>query len=440
MVLCHIVSTNVDVEIQTVPDNDLGYVRDPMYPKQLRAIFNTKKVACCEASTKSGKTHGCIVWIIEQALLYGGPGKNYWWVAPVSDQSDIAFRRIKLALPHGSFTKNETRKTITLNHNGATIWFKSGDEPDSLYGEDVYAAVVDEASRVKEESWQALWSTLTYTEGPVRVIGNVKGRGNWMYRLCRIAQQPDEQDMHYEKITAYDAAEAGVFPMEQVERAKKMLPENVFRELYLAEAGDDGGNPFGINHIYACINPDDETDKPSSKKPPVAWGWDVAKHQNWTVGIALDEDGAVCRFLRFQDMWDTTIQRVITATDGVPAMIDSTGSGDQVLERLHNEGHRNFEGQLFGGWKAKYDLMVGLAVAIQNGEIKYPPGRIVEELEVFEYEDKGSMVVYTSPKGFHDDCVDALAMAVKRWIRKSFMVPHGTVPVLLNQTSAWQIS
>lgn len=424
-----------EVEIQPVGKNSVGYVRPKLYTKQLNALFNTKLIGVCEASTKSGKTHGAIIWLIEQAIVQGAPGRNYWWVAPVSDQTDIAFRRVRLALPRDSFTPNLTRKTITLHHNQTTIWFKSGDAPDSLFGEDVYAAIVDEASRVKEESWQALWSTLTATEGPVRVIGNVKGRANWMYRLARIAKQGDP-DMHYEKITAYDAVAAGVITLESVERAKKLLPEDVFKELYLAEAGEDGGNPFGISHIYAAINP-----KGLSSKVPIAWGWDVAKHRNWTVGIALDEDGAACRFIRFQDMWESTLERIITATGKVPALIDSTGSGDQVLERLHINGHMNFEGQLFGGWKSKYDLMLGLAVAIQNKDVSYPAGRIVEELEVFEYEDKGEMVLYTSPKGFHDDCVDALAMAVKRKMTmdtKTYIT--NAVPVLMTQTSGWTIT
>ncbi len=434
--LFSLVTVATEIEITEVPENALGYIRPKLYKKQLHALFNTKNISVCEASTKSGKTHGAMIWLIEQAILYGGRNMNYWWVAPVSDQTDIAFRRIREALPRNSFNPNLTRKTITLNHNGATLWFKSGDAPDSLYGEDVYAAVVDEASRVKEESWHALVTTLTFTEAPVRVIGNVKGRANWMYRLARRAKSGDDDDMHYEKITAYDAAAAGVISIKQIEKFKSILPEDVFKELYMAEAGEDGGNPFGISHIYAAINP-----AGLSEKDPVVWGWDVAKHQNFTVGIALDEDGAVCRFSRFQDMWEPTLTRIITATGSTPALIDSTGSGDQFLERLRmKEGLTNFEGQLFGGWKAKYELMLGLAVAIQNMDVQFPAGRIVEELEAFEYEDKGDMVIYTSPKGVHDDCVDSLAMAVKALLGKKMDYIGDAIPLLFSQTSSWAIS
>jgi hypothetical protein len=87
----------------------------------------------------------------------------------------VVFRRVKFSLPRKVYHANETELTVTLL-NGAVLWFKGADHPDSLYGEDVYAAVIDEASRVKAEAWHAVRSTLTATEGPIRMIGNVKGR------------------------------------------------------------------------------------------------------------------------------------------------------------------------------------------------------------------------------------------------------------------------
>jgi hypothetical protein len=36
---------------------------------------------------------------------------------------------------------------------------QSADNPDTLYGEDVHAAVIDEASRMKEDSFYAVRST-----------------------------------------------------------------------------------------------------------------------------------------------------------------------------------------------------------------------------------------------------------------------------------------
>jgi len=216
--------------------------RPYLYDQQTQALYSDARYSVVEASTKSGKTHGAIVWLFEQASVYGKPGRNYWWVAPVFAQAKIAYRRMKAAIPRHLRVTNETELTITLA-NGAIIWFKGSDRPDSLYGEDVYAAVIDEASRCREDAWHAVRSTLTATQGPVRIIGNVKGRGNWAYHIARRAQS-GTPGYEYHKITAWDAVEAGILEREEIEDAKSTLPDRVFRELYLAEAADDEGRVY----------------------------------------------------------------------------------------------------------------------------------------------------------------------------------------------------
>ena len=57
--------------------------------------------------------------------------------------------------------------------------------------------------------------------------------------------------------------------------------------------------------------------------------------------------------------------------------------------------------------------MEGLASAISKREIAYPDGHIKDELAVFEYQFTATGVRYNAPTGFHDDCVNALALAVK---------------------------
>jgi hypothetical protein len=49
------------------------YTRPWLYPKQEAAIFNSSRYAVIEASTKAGKTVGCMVWLAEQAMA-GRPG------------------------------------------------------------------------------------------------------------------------------------------------------------------------------------------------------------------------------------------------------------------------------------------------------------------------------------------------------------------------------
>lgn len=410
----------------------LHYKRPWLYPKQREAIFDCTDVngaparyAFIEASTKAGKTSACIAWLFEQAIQ-GKKGHNYWWVAPVYTQAKIAFRRMKDGLPKTLYVPNESELFLRLP-NGATIWFKSAEKPDNLYGDDVHAAVVDEASRAREEAWHAIRSTLTATKGPIRAIGNVKGRKNWFFKLARIAEAGAE-GMSHSKLNAWDAVSGGVLDKAEIEDAKRLLPENVFKELYLAEASEDEGNPFGFSHITACTGE-------LSDKPPVAIGVDLAKSSDWTVLIALDADGNVCGFERWQHVpWGETTKRLGNLIAHHPANVDSTGVGDPIVEALQRECY-GVQGVTFSA-QSKQRLMEGLALAIQSRQIRFPPGPIRSELELFEYEYTRTGVRYSAPDGYHDDCVMALALAVARWRE---VMPTGLAgsPLEIERISPW---
>lgn len=378
------------------------YRRPWLYDKQKAALFHEERYGCVEASTKAGKTVACIVWLAEKALLCK-PGQNVWWIAPIRAQAEIAFKRLKRGLPKGLYKDNQSQLTVTLT-NEVTIWFKGADNPDSLFGEDVYAAVIDEASRVKEAAWHAVRSTLTATRGPIRMIGNVKGRRNWFFNLCRRAEA-GSPDMRYAKLIAADAVAAGVLSAAEVADAKDKLPDAVFRELYLAEPSDDGGNPFGLKVIAACCGP-------MSTSEPIAWGVDLAKSVDWTWAIAVDSDDQICVSERWQGPWNVTKERLAAMIGFGQALIDSTGVGDPIVEDLQKVCP-NVEGYKFTSG-SKQQLMEGLSADIHQGRLKGVDETLRLELEAFEYEYTRTGVRYSAPEGMNDDGVCAVALARQR--------------------------
>ena len=202
-----------------------------------------------------------------------------------------------------------------------------------------------------------------------------------------------------------------MFSLTEYEDARDALPEHVFRELYMAEPADDGGNPFGLQAIDDCVGA-------LSTEAPVVWGWDLAKSVDWTVGIGLDRDGNVCRLERWQQKpWGYTKGRILDASGRVFALVDSSGLGDPVLEDMQRQGLRA-EGFKFSS-TSKQQLMEGLAAAIQQGRVRIPAGPIVSELETFEYEYTRTGARYSAPPGLHDDCVCALALAWRAYERRA---------------------
>ncbi len=378
----------------------LTWRRPALYAKQERAIYDPARYVLIEASTKSGKTVGCLVWLIEQAMR-SKAGRNWWWVAPSYGQTKIAYRRAKRGLDPDLYESSDTELSLTLR-NGAVLWFKTAEKPDNLYGEDVDGAVIDEATRCREEAWHAIRSTLSATRGPIRIIGNVKGRTNWAYQMARRAEK-GSPDMAFHRIVSADAVAAGILTSDEIADAKRQLPEAVFRQLYEAEPAEDEGNPFGIDAIRACI-------APMTDASPVCWGWDLAKSEDWTVGVALDAGLHTCGFERFQKPWEETFRSIEDRAGMTKALVDSTGVGDPIVERLKRAGG-DYEAFVFTQ-QSKQKLMEGLAVAIQHREITFPQGPITIELESFRYEYTRTGVRYSAPSGEHDDCVMALALAV----------------------------
>lgn len=384
-----------------LPDNiELEIERPILTQYQKDIIYSKARFTVTKGATKIGKTFPHLFWLFEKAHEKAKPGANYWWVAPIYAQAKIAFNRMRRVAVELGYRINESELFIETDYD-SRIWFKSADKPDSLYGEDVFAVVFDEFTRAKEAAWSAIRSTLTHTRGPCKFIGNSKGKKNWGHKLW-LKAKAGEPGYEAFKVTAYDAVEAGILELEEVEQAKRDLPELAFRELYLAEDLDDQANPFGIQAIQNCV-------KPISTKPAVCFGVDLAKSVDWTVILGLDEDNNICHFDRFQADWTTTTRKVIETIGYKPANIDSTGVGDPIFELVSKQcsGAISFK---FTS-TSKQQLMERLAVSIQKGTISVLAGIMQDELEQFEYQYSKTGVKYSAPDGMHDDTVVSLALA-----------------------------
>jgi len=389
----------------------INYKRPFLYCYQKAILNSNARYTVTEAATKVGKTASHIVWLFEQALTLK-TNQRVWWIAPTIGQAKIAFDRMKVQITDRSiFTANETLRTITLV-TGGIIEFKTAEKPDNLYGDDVYASVFDEFTRARESAWFALRSTLTATGGKCKFIGNVKGKKNWGHKLAMKAKA-GEENFEYFKITAYDAANEGMRTkdgrpfIDEIESAKKELPEAVFNELYLAIPNDDASNPFGNDYIKRVI-------KDYQFEESACFGIDLAKSYDYAVIVGLSKNGKISMMDRWQSDWGSTKRRIIEKIGNKPTLIDSTGVGDPIVEEIQT-GRSNIEGLKFSS-TSKQQLMEGLALAIQNQEIMIHPSMttLIDELEAFEFVYTRTGVKYSAPEGMHDDCVCALALAVRR--------------------------
>jgi hypothetical protein len=368
----------------------------PMPHKNQQVILDSKsrfRVVMC--GRRFGKSELSQIEIIRKALL----GKYVAYITPTYKLAKTFFDKLANAVP---FESNRSDLTIKFP-NGGSVEFYTGERLDNLRGRKFHFIVVDEASFIPhlEDGWlNSIRPTLTDYKGEALFLSTPKGR-NFFYSLFLKDGEPDWQSF---KFSTYDNP---YIDPKEVDDARMQLPAIVFEQEYMANPAENIANPFGSSHIQQCIYP-------MSKEQPVVFGIDLAKSIDWTCIIGLDRLGSVCYFDRFQKDWKQT-KDTIKLLPRIPILLDSTGVGDPIFEDLQREGLA-VTGLKFTSI-SKQQLMEGLATAIQQRIIMFPEGRIVEELEVFEYQYSKQGVKYSAPDGYHDDCVMSLGLAWQHYLK-----------------------
>jgi hypothetical protein len=371
------------------------------HPAQKQVLDCDKRFIVMMAGRRFGKSLISQTISIETAVNK----KRVAYITPTYQLGKIFFKEIVDLLPLEIYSKNESDLVINFI-TGGSIRFFTGERLDNLRGLKFHLAVIDEASFIPnlEDGWlNSIRPTLTDYKGKAIFLSTPKGK-NYFFSLFSKAE-PDWQSF---KFTTYDNP---YIDPNEIDDARKQLPEVVFEQEYMANPAENAANPFGSQYIRNCIHP-------VTTMPVVAYGIDLAKSVDWTVIVGLDEDGNVAYFDRFQMDWHNTKQTILRLPK-CPILVDSTGVGDPILEDLQREGVM-IQGLKFTS-SSKQQLMEGLQAAIHQGKIGYPEGIISQELEVFEYQYTATGVKYSAPSGFHDDAVVSLALA---W--QNFSLKRGT--------------
>ena len=340
------------------------------------------------------------------------------WFAPTYKIMQGAWDELVDVLRDVIVTANKTDAKIILIGGGSIEFWSLHNNEDAGRSRKYKRIIVDEAGLIRNlrKIWHAsLRATLADYKGDALFLGTPKGHNDF-HRLYLQGQGGDPEWASFRMGTITNPF---IAPSE-IEAARRQLPADVFDQEYLGIPAEDGGNPFGLSHIAACVR--DQSDKPS-----VAFGVDLAKSVDWTVVLGLDEDSNTCEFHRWQRVpWNETTARVMDIVGTTPTLADSTGVGDPIVEEMARK-HPNIEGFKFTS-ESKQRLMEGLAAAIQGHTTGILDGVCRAEHESFMYEMRpGGGVRYSAPEGMHDDCVCAQALAVemkRRHVSGSVAVYH----------------
>ncbi len=371
-------------------------IESVLHASQREVYRSLARFSVLEIGRRWGKTTFGMQLGIETAIH----GRKCGWFAPSYKYLADPVREFERALKPVLKRHDRVEKRMEFS-TGGSIDFWTLEDVDAGRGRSYDRIVIDEAGFAPNllEAWRAsMRPTLADRKGSALFLGTPKGTGDF-HRLFLEAES--DTTGAWKAFRIGSVANPYIDP-DEIKDAKKMLPPEIFAQEFEGIPAEDGGNPFGINAIRACIGP-------LSTAPVECYGVDLAKSQDWTVIIGLDGEGRVAHLDRWQAPWNVTRERLARLIGDKSAQIDSTGVGDPIVEDLRKVCRR-VEGFKFTS-QSKQQLMEGLQIAISTSEIRFPDGWLRAELESFGFRYSGRSVSYEATVG-HDDGVCALALAV----------------------------
>jgi len=345
------------------------------------------------------------------------PKQRGWIVAPTFKLSEEDWRILKDIAPIIAIQDIKLADRKIVFRNGSEIEFKSADKEGSLRGAGLDFCVLDECSRIKEESWHSLRPALADKKGKGIFISTPKGK-NYFHSLYLKGRDPGNNG--YES-WRFPSKVSPYFSNEEYNELKKNLPADVFSQEIEAQFIDNASQVFrNIKERISGI----------LEEPRANWqywiGVDLAKTQDYTCICVLNQKRHLVAFDRFNKMdWAVQKARILSTAkkyNNASILVDSTGLGDPIEEDLNrsaNEGlfwgdddYIHIEGFKFSN-VSKNQLISNLQLAFETGKITYSKIKVlIDELEAYEYQILPSgNFKYGAPPGLHDDSVTALALA-----------------------------
>jgi hypothetical protein len=397
-----------------------------LHTAQAQIVAESKRFNVAACGRRIGKTILAIDLLKETALT-GNPAAYF---APTYKMLTETWGQLvetvkPITKAHG---KSEQEKRIDLT-TGGIIECWSLDTDMVARSRKYKRAVVDEAAHVSglKRAWQAaIRPTLTDLKGDGWFFSTPNGMNDF-WQFFSLGLDPLKPDWACWQMPT--SVNPYIDP-DEIEAARRELPEDIFNQEYLAQFIADSGAVF--RHILDAAT----AQKQLSLQPRHEYiiGCDWAKYQDFSVFAVIDgwtkELVHLSRFNRLE--YQFQIDRLLALSEMFcPIMVVSEESGNTALsEQLRRleyydrrQGHRvSLPVRDFKTTNtSKAEIIQALALAFERQDIRVLNDPVlISELQAFRYErsDAGNLK-YSAPEGMHDDCVMALALAwgeAKRYV------------------------
>jgi hypothetical protein len=208
-----------------------------LLPWQQEVFKDTTRFKVIAAGRRCGKSRLAATTLIIEGLRCP-PGSAVLYVSPTMGQSRQIIWDLLLDLGREVIQSSHVNNLDITLINGARIYVRGADRPDTLRGVSLTYAVLDEVADIKPEAWeQVIRASLSDKKGRAMFIGTPKGR-NWFHDLWKLTDDPEWKSWHF---TTQDNP---LIDPKEIESAKKTLSTFAFKQEYMASFSNAGADVF----------------------------------------------------------------------------------------------------------------------------------------------------------------------------------------------------
>jgi hypothetical protein len=223
-----------------------------LLPWQEQVFKDDHRFKVIAAGRRCGKSRLCAITLIIEALRCP-PGSAVLYVSPTMGQSRQIVWDLLLDLGKDVIQSSHVNNLDITMINGARIYVRGADRPDTLRGVSLTYAVLDEVADIKPEAWeQVIRASLSDKKGSALFLGTPKGR-NWFHDIWKLGQNDLDKDW---KSWHFTTADNPLIDPEEIASAKKTLSSFAFKQEFLASFSNAGADVFKEEWLKYGEEPD----------------------------------------------------------------------------------------------------------------------------------------------------------------------------------------
>lgn len=211
-----------------------------LLPWQQKVYSDDTRFKVVVAGRRCGKSRLSAVNLLIEGLKCP-KGSAVCYVAPTQGMARQIIWDLLLDLGRDVIQSSHVNNMDITLINGAKIYVRGSDRPDTLRGVSLTYLVMDEVADIKEETWEkVLRAALSDKKGRALFIGTPKGR-NWFYDMYNLGLDEVDSDWKSWHFTTEDNP---LIDKSEVEAAKKSLSSFAFKQEFLASFDNAGTDTF----------------------------------------------------------------------------------------------------------------------------------------------------------------------------------------------------